>query len=906
MNRAATRYNERSWAIDLIGHLKAAIAKVNRPVKDAGGEQTVSGEGGSLFPDVLLFGDRANAVIMQGWELKMPDTPIDDADFRINAEAKARALGLDSFVLWNVATARLYVLDDGSGRFALAREWTDLADISSRSLVISNRARWEALAEVILATINDLLTTGEIEGRPFIESYRTGGITGLLMVNAPELEAALKRGAIADTDFDAEMESWWISHGAEYSKGTREGVLAQAILSNWIAKILFANILREQDDRARVIEDLKDGATPDQALDIFRHLSEQINFWTIFSDSLGLSKITPRAWDHLLQFNGLLRDLRVGSVDQAQLSEILESTVEVAIRKFRGQYPTPFGLARLVARLAAKDISQDRVIDPCCGSGTIARANAELKLITGGVAPGVVAGQVYASDQDPQAVQLATFALTSPEMIHSPIRVFRHDAFLLTPDTVVQFTDPSNGSVIRERLGQFDALTTNLPFVAQAGRKQYGNALAKVKADMGEDGKTFTGRSDVAAYLPLSLAPIVRDGGRIAMVITNSWLGTAWGDAFYRELSKRFEVKTVITSGAGRWFGNSDVVTNVIVAEKLTRPNHQRGPIKFVALKRRIDDVQSIEDAREIAMQIVAAHPLDDVMTLRTVSVDRLEEFRRIGLSGSAQFVDCDWALDLPLVPLASVADIRRGERRGMNDFFYPKDVAGIEDEYLVPLAKNAKELIRLTGRAQGVAFSCSRSVEELDLLGHTGALDWIEAHATPAVVERLSKPGKHWYQMDTDDLSSLVATVGYGERIFVGRLDPPAFCDQRLVPITATGASDEILHALLNTTVSMFLIEGLGFGRGLGVLDLNKDRMASSLQVLDPTLLDRVAQARVLEAFAPLLGRDILKVPDELDAADRQWFDDIVLREFGIEVERERIYDAMRALYEIRMAAIR
>lgn len=141
----------------------------------------------------------------------------------------------------------------------------------------------------------------------------------------------------------------------------------------------------------------------------------------------------------------------------------MESTVEVAIRKFRGQYPTPFGLARLVARLAAKDILQDRVIDPCCGSGTIARANAELKLVTGGLAPGVVAGQVYASDQDPQAVQLATFALTNPAMMHSPIRVFRHDAFLLSPDTEVEFTDPSDGSVIRELLGEFDALTTNLP-----------------------------------------------------------------------------------------------------------------------------------------------------------------------------------------------------------------------------------------------------------------------------------------------------------------------------------------------------------------------------------------------------------------------------------------------------------
>lgn len=215
--------------------------------------------------------------------------------------------------MWNVATARLYRLDPNSDVFVMIREWTELADIGRRSSVLPNRARWEALAEAILATVNDLLTAGDIEGRPFIESYRTGGITGLLMANAPEIEEALRRAAIADTDFDAAMGSWWISHSAEYAKGTREGVLAQAVLSNWVAKILFANILREQDDRARVIEDLGDDTTPDQALAIFQHLSSEINFWTIFSGSLGLAQITPRAWDHLLQFNALLRDLRVGS-----------------------------------------------------------------------------------------------------------------------------------------------------------------------------------------------------------------------------------------------------------------------------------------------------------------------------------------------------------------------------------------------------------------------------------------------------------------------------------------------------------------------------------------------------------------------------------------------------------------
>jgi hypothetical protein len=110
-------YNERSWAIDLIGHIKSLALSNNRSIKDAGGEQTIRVDGGSLFPDVLLFGDRETARILQGWELKMPDTSISDNEFRRNAEIKANALGLDSFLLWNVSQAHLYVRNAANNGF---------------------------------------------------------------------------------------------------------------------------------------------------------------------------------------------------------------------------------------------------------------------------------------------------------------------------------------------------------------------------------------------------------------------------------------------------------------------------------------------------------------------------------------------------------------------------------------------------------------------------------------------------------------------------------------------------------------------------------------------------------------------------------------------------------------------
>lgn len=905
MSGGATRYNERSWAIDLIGHLKHLASVNNRSIKDAGGEQTIAAEGGSLFPDVLLFGDRATARILQGWELKMPDTDIDDAEFRDNAETKARALGLDSFLLWNVSHAHLYVRNAATNAFVRSHAWNDLADITTRAVVMRNRARWEALAENIFSYLNDLFDRGALEGRQFIDAYRSGGVTSLIMENAGQVADALVEASRRDATLRAEMTLWWNRYQKEYASGTMEQVLAQAVISNWIGKLLFGHILREKDARAQRVATIGDETTPDQALALFRQLSEDCNFWTIFSDSVGLTAVPSRVWEQLKQFNRLLSDLRVGSIDQGQLSGVLEATVEVAVRKLRGQYPTPIELARLLVHLCVRDTVDDRVLDPCCGSGTIARAAMEQKLAAS-VPPDRVAAAVFAGDQDPQAVQIATFALAKPSLMHIPLRIYRRDAFTLAPGTEIDFRNPTNGAVFTETLGQFQAITSNLPFVAQTGREQYGNALDRVVARMGPEGERFTRRADVAAYLPFSFHPLLADRGRLGVIITNAWLGTDWGDAFYNLLGRYYDLQCVVTSGAGRWFQNSEVVTNILVMEKKASPDRSSGDIKFVVLTRPLAELAGDDAVQIAAAQIELGQTQNDTMTIRSVSTADLARFRLLGLGGNAQFVDCDWVLSLPLVPLRSLFTVRRGERRGMNRLFYPAPGHGIESDYIKPLAKSPTDFTRLRCPAAKEAFSCSRTEEELMRLGHTGALNWIRRFETPETVAKLQTSELMWYEMRADTLTDLVMFINYGDRLFVGRVDPPAFADQRLVRLEPTSQVDiDLAHALLNSTIAMFIIEGMGFGRGLGALDLNKDRIEDFMHILDPSRLDQAGADSIKAAFTPLLQRDILDVADELEQADRQAFDDAVIAAFRLGIDRQRIYDALLSLVGIRQTAL-
>lgn len=98
---AKVAYNERIWAIDVISEINLHLANKSWRFKSAGGESAMSNEKSSLFPDVLIFKDQTREIILQGWELKMPDTPINDAELISNAIKKAKILQRDCFIYWD-------------------------------------------------------------------------------------------------------------------------------------------------------------------------------------------------------------------------------------------------------------------------------------------------------------------------------------------------------------------------------------------------------------------------------------------------------------------------------------------------------------------------------------------------------------------------------------------------------------------------------------------------------------------------------------------------------------------------------------------------------------------------------------------------------------------------------------
>ncbi len=132
------RYNERAWAIDVISEINTYCNEQSRAIVRAGGEYGLHGSGNSLYPDILLFGNASGTMVLQGWELKMPDTDINDPQFIENATEKALRLNLSSFLLWNVREAALYQKSNNN-KFTLSKSWIE-AQILRRDEVQANRS----------------------------------------------------------------------------------------------------------------------------------------------------------------------------------------------------------------------------------------------------------------------------------------------------------------------------------------------------------------------------------------------------------------------------------------------------------------------------------------------------------------------------------------------------------------------------------------------------------------------------------------------------------------------------------------------------------------------------------------------------------------------------------------------
>lgn len=910
-------YNERSWAIDLIAYMNQQLQGKQLGIRKAGGEHTLHGASGVLFPDVLLFGDRTGQTILQGWELKMPDTPVTDASLIQNATQKAQRLGINSFVVWNVNQVVLHVAQKQEGGYEPTRTWTlPGAPIQRRSAVPEREDDWKKLCNRVLRDMSELLEQGTLRERTIIDTFSDQRLIEALFESTSATAEALQKAIQSDNQFRAEVALWWEGVKAEYPDRDQVEVLAHRSIAGWAAKVIFLHVLKSHCSAAQAVETLSSSSSKEEAFDLFERVIASCNFAHVFQAYTGESRISPRTWDRLVQLNGFFSTVDIDTVGAEATQMLLRSTVSASQRKAAGQFTTPPALARFLVRVAVHDQTKT-VLDPCCGTGTIASAAYDEKQSVG-IAPDAARECIWASDKYAFPLQAATLALSRPEQMGKVLHIFQEDVLNLEVGSQISFRHPETGATVHKQLPAAHCIVSNLPFVQFEDVETSASTIQHVKKRVARETDELVdlpGRSDLYAYLPFHLWTLLEDGGRAGLILSNAWLGTDWGAAFREALQQFYHIEKGVVSGQGRWFQNADVVASLLILRKRTpveNPPDQEATA-FITTEKKLHTTDD-EAVQQLASYATLNRAREGWLQAEIYTNHEIDTLEQAGIEWTALFSDINWLKTTQdvLIPVNELFDIGRGERRGWNPLFYPKGDHSIEDVYLEPGLKRPSHAKGLIAEPDIDVFSCSRSIQELEQRGHQGALAWIRRfeHETNTtgrpLPEVLSKSNMHWYEMQTDSMADFVLPVNPYQRLFIPRLRNRAFVDQRFTRFTLAHpeVDPEICHALLNSIVGLFLIEALGFGRGLGALDLSTTRAKRQLHMLNPGPLTSDQCEQIRDAFQLLLQRTVHPLPEELKRSDRRAFDQVVLEAYGLADQYGAVRNALERLYRTRMAA--
>lgn len=902
------RKNERSWAIELISQINQFSAENDFIIKRAGGESTVSQpHGQSMFPDVILYGDSDLSSILQGWELKMPDVSITDSAFVNDAQRKAKALNLNSCVIWNFTHVKLYVFNSTSEEFEIKQEW-DNPYIKTREDVGLYKVYWEKTLQNVIVSVNEYLVSGEVKKTSIKDVLTETSFSSLVNENKTLVANVLKEAACKDSVMEARLDSWWNDIQIEYrgDETDRYAAYAKNVLINWTNRIVFAHLIKRRHISAFAIDKLDYHSTPKEGNQIFQEITRKSDFYNVFNEIPYDEFIPKRTWHSLIELSIFLKNSPIQDLDQRVLQQVLEGSVNVSKRLVNGQYPTPITLAAMLSRMTIHNATGE-CFDGCCGTGTIPSYIIDYKKTRIGASRAVAT--TWASDKFQLPLQIANLAMTNYDTINIPCRIFQKDILTLWPGNEVEIVNPETGEKNVFTLPLFDAIISNLPFV-QSNTIPVDNSLyiSELQQKYG-----LSGRSDYSYYIAMHLSNLVIEGGYVGIILSNSFLGTEAGSVFFDAIRQQFDDIRIHISGKGRWFNNADIVTVLLVMRKKKAEESQE-KISFFTWKRSLDFIAA---NRECEDGIVNSSLLDkvtdeNVITRVCYSTKDLDIIKRLNVSYNAFFVDMKWLIAIShcLIPITRCLHVFRGSRRGWDPMFFPKGETSIEQQFFKDVVINAKTTKDYVAVADRKAFCCNLEIEELMSNGYTGALKWIqkfeqETNGTGKPLPQvLKRSGMHWYELSTDEVAELFTMMNPDKRMFYAKFNSPTFINQRLIGLKRKLATDDLdlLHALLNSIISLFYIEAVGFGRGLGALDINKESVSRCF-MLNPVLLSKEQIREIKEKFSRLKDRGIVDFDQDMDDPIRQEFDKSILQAFDLEQYYARIVDSIRSMRRIRNA---
>lgn len=910
--------NERSEAIELIKESQRLFDKNNLFFKEAGGERSLKksnsdsdSRASTLFPDVLYFEDVYQLKVALGWELKLPDTDIKDKEFYENARDKANRLNTNAFVLWNFKEAKVFKrLESDINNWQVTEHFINENKYIGRESVINNKEKWLPFLEKVVLHLNEIFTSYEVTPVPVLSTVENIAND---IANKHSIALADYYKKYPHREFTIKIKRWYEQELLEFSNekedkvelATKRLMFAKNNLLNWINRITFSNLLKNRHNAVKEALAclISSESTIDEIANLFNEATKVSDFYTILHTTEEETVMPEFIVNLLKEYGAFLYERDFSDLNHEEFQNNLETIVSITKRELMGLYTTPPKLAKLLVNSTINRTDQT-VLDPCVGSGTIAKE--VLGLIEPTLGLKGAHDNVWASDKYKFPLQIANVSLSSQESLNIANIVFQQNIFEYQPHQKITIIDPEIGKEKEMTVPKFQFVVSNLPFIRneridEAEKEYFEEINMKLKAN---NIKPLNLKSDWYQFGLLKIFDLLDEDGKVGVITSNSLLKTKKHQNYLQTLSKLFHIEQVIISGNGKWFDNADVVTTILI---LSKKNNESAPkTEFIKLKKNLADINDKEIER-IGESILSKENLFEFFDKEEYSTEQIDEFVNYGISLNCLFNDMSWfnSVKRRLIPMKDIFEGKRGIKSTNNDFFYDIDSdRNIEKEFIVKLLKSPRNITDFIANPDSTAFLVKETKEELQKQGKTGAVEYIES-LKEEEMKKSQKKLKHPYQLPANVFGDFITSINPDQRLYWSAIPNDLLVDQRCTVFSIKKdifVQKELLHALLNTVVGQFMIEATGFGRGLGVLDTTKDGILDSY-ILDYSQLDFYHISEILKRWQKLSHKSIPHILDQLNDKDWQEFNYYVFKVLGIEEALDPLVNSLKKAIELRRA---
>lgn len=517
---------------------------------------------------------------------------------------------------------------------------------------------------------------------------------------------------VCDPDFRIKLMKWFSEQGYVFQASRDEDFerISRQYVYLLIDKIIFYNTLAFKHKWLPKIS-IRPGLTGEEfrksLQTFFDEASREIDYETIFAANF-LDTIPPPddLVESLRRFIEEIERFDLSKIGYDVLGRVFERLIPDHERHKLGQYYTRSDVVDVITGFCVKS-ADDKVFDPACGAGTfLIRSYERKRFLDPSRTHEELLKELWGNDIAKFPSHLATINLACKDLSVErsyPIIICR-DFFDLRPgEPAVVLPYEVKGldeSKMQVKLPFFDSVVTNPPYTRQEEmeglvfHEGYRDRLQKQVAEEW-NGFYIGKRSSIYAYFFFHGAKFLKEGGRLGLITSNSWLDVDYGKYLQRFFLENFKIIAVIESKVERWFEDADVNTCITILEKCSKKKERdRNLVKFVQLKKPLDKIiSSTGDERERWLSVdefvqfvenTDEYYEDNRLRVFVISQEKLW---REGLDEeSGDYVGSKWGKyirapdiffkilekgkDL-FVPLKEIADVRRGFTTGANEFFY-------------------------------------------------------------------------------------------------------------------------------------------------------------------------------------------------------------------------------------------